>query len=70
LKQIALLGYKVLVENPEEMRLLERSRCRWKDNIKIDLREAGLESADWNHLAQDVDQWWAFVNVLMNPWVP
>jgi hypothetical protein len=59
-----------LVGNPEEMKLLGRSRCRWKDNIKTDLREVGLESADWNRLAQDRDQWWAFVNMLMNLWVP
>ena len=26
---------------PEGMRLLERSRHRWKDNIKIGVREVG-----------------------------
>jgi hypothetical protein len=70
LKQVDLLRYKVLVGNPEEMRQLGRSRCRWKDNIKIDLREVGLESADWINLAQDRDKWWALVNMLMNLWVP
>jgi hypothetical protein len=69
LKQVALLGYQVLTGNSEEMRLLGRSRYRWKDNIKIDLREVGLENADWNNLAQDREQWWAFVNMLMNLWV-
>jgi hypothetical protein len=46
LKQVALLGYKVLVGSPEEMRLLGKSRYRWKDTVKIDLREVELGSAD------------------------
>jgi hypothetical protein len=31
--------YKILVRKPEEKKPLERARCRWKDNIKMDLRE-------------------------------
>jgi hypothetical protein len=33
--------YKFLVENPEGKRPLERRRRRWKDEIKMDLREIG-----------------------------
>jgi hypothetical protein len=29
-----------------------------EDNIKMDLREIGLEGVDWIHLAEDRDQWW------------
>jgi hypothetical protein len=29
------IAYKILVWNPEEKGLLERSRWRWDDNIKI-----------------------------------
>jgi hypothetical protein len=32
-------AYRVLVENPEGRRPLERPRRRWEDNIKMDLRE-------------------------------
>jgi hypothetical protein len=32
------------------------------DNIKIDLREIGWDSADWIDLAQDRDKWRALVN--------
>jgi hypothetical protein len=39
--------YKVLVERPEGKRPLGRSRCRWKDNIKMDLREIGIVGANW-----------------------
>jgi hypothetical protein len=45
---------------------LERSRCRWADNIKIDLREIGWDGMDWIDLAQDRDQWRALVNTIMN----
>jgi len=31
------------------------------DNIKMDLKEAMCESAEWNQMAQGRDQWWAFV---------
>ena len=34
---------------------LGRPRCRWEDNIKIDLQEVGLGGLDWIELAQDRD---------------
>jgi hypothetical protein len=34
-------AYKILVGIPEGKRLLGRRRCRWVDNIKMDLREIG-----------------------------
>jgi hypothetical protein len=34
-------AYRVLVEIPEGRRSLERSRRRWENNIKMDLREVG-----------------------------
>jgi len=34
--------YRVLVGKPEEKRALGRPRCRWEDNIKIDLQEVGV----------------------------
>jgi hypothetical protein len=40
------------------------------DNIKIDLREIGWDGMDWINLAQDRDKWRAFVNTVMNLWVP
>jgi hypothetical protein len=39
---------------------------RWEDNIKMDLREIGLEGVDWIQLTQDNDQWRAVVNTVMN----
>jgi hypothetical protein len=34
--------YRVLVGRPEGKRQLGRPRCRWEDNIKMDLREIGI----------------------------
>jgi hypothetical protein len=32
----------------------------------MDLREIGSGGFDWTHLAEDGDQWWAFVKPVMN----
>jgi hypothetical protein len=48
--------YRVLVEKPECKRPLERPRCRWEVNIKMDVRETGIEEANWIQLAQDTVQ--------------
>jgi hypothetical protein len=45
--------YRLLVGKPEGRRPLGRPRCRWIDNIKIDLLEIGLSVMDWIGLAQD-----------------
>jgi hypothetical protein len=41
-------------------------RHRWKDNSNMDLKTIGYEVADWIHMAQDRDQWWALVNTIIN----
>ena len=45
-------------------------RCRWEDNIKIDLQEVGCEGMDWIELAHDRDKWRALVNAVLNLLVP
>jgi hypothetical protein len=58
--------YKVLMEEPEEMRPLERSKRRWQDGLRMDLREIGWGSIDWTQLAQDRDRLRALVNTVIN----
>jgi hypothetical protein len=53
----------------ERKRPIGRPMYRWKDNIKMDLKEIGHEVVDWIHLAQDWVQWWALVNMIMYLWV-
>jgi len=38
---------RVLVGKPEGKRLLGRPRCRWVDNIRMDLPEVGCGYMDW-----------------------
>jgi len=61
---------KTLVGKPEATRPLGRPRRIWNDNIRMNIRETGLESVEWMHLAQDRNQWGAAVNTLMNLRVP
>jgi hypothetical protein len=62
--------YRVLVGRPKGKRPLGRPRCSWEDNIKMDLREIGIDGVNWIQLAQDRVQWWASVNMVMNLRVP
>ncbi|KAJ4428782.1 hypothetical protein ANN_25775 [Periplaneta americana] len=69
--QVARMGesrnaYRVLVGRPKGKRPLGRPRRRWEDNIKMDLREVGYDDREWIHLAQDRDQWRAYVREAMN----
>jgi hypothetical protein len=47
----------ILVGKLEGKRPLGKPRCRWSDNIKMDLREIEWDGMDWIVLAQDKDQW-------------
>jgi hypothetical protein len=55
---------------PEGKRPGGRPRRRWEDNIKLDIREIGIDGANWIRLAQDRVRWRAFVNKVMNLRVP
>jgi len=41
-----------LVGKPERKTPLGRHRCRWEDNIKMDLQEVGCGGMDWIELVQ------------------
>jgi hypothetical protein len=58
------------VGKPEGKNPLRRPRCRWVDNTKIDLRKRGWDGVDWLNLTQDLNQWRALVNMVMNLQVP
>jgi hypothetical protein len=59
-------AYRIFVGKPEEKRPVGRSRRRWVNNIKMNLREIGWDGMDWIDLAQDRDQWRDVVNTVMN----
>jgi hypothetical protein len=55
-------AYNILVGKSEGETPHRRLRCRWKDNIRVDLRKIGWEIVDWIRLAQGRDQWQTLVN--------
>jgi hypothetical protein len=52
-------AYRILVGKPEGKRPLGRPR-------RMDLGEIGRNGREWIELAQDMDQWRALVNTVMN----
>jgi hypothetical protein len=42
-------AYRILMGNPEGQRPVGTPRCRWEDNVKMDLREIG-EGVVWTGL--------------------
>jgi hypothetical protein len=63
-------AYRVLAGKRERRRPHGRTRRRWEENIKRDLREVGWGNIDWIDLAQDRDRWWVLVSAVMNLQVP
>ena len=54
---------------PEGRRLLGKPRRRWKDHVKVNLREVGW-GMDCIDLAEERDRWRALVNAVVNLLVP
>jgi hypothetical protein len=59
-------AYRLMVGKPEGKRPLGRPRCRWVDNIRMDLEEIGWGNVDWIVLAKDRNRWRAVVNSVLN----
>jgi hypothetical protein len=43
--------YRSLFVRPEGKRPLGRPRRRWEYNVKLELREIGIDGANWTQLA-------------------
>ena len=63
-------AYRVLVGKHVGKRPSGMPRRRWEDNIRMDLREVGCDPGEWIDLAEDRDQWRAYVRAVMNLRVP
>jgi hypothetical protein len=60
-------AYRMLVGKPGRKRLPGRTRRRWVNNIKMDLRRDRIGFID---LAKNRDQWRTLVNTVINLRVP
>ena len=47
-----------------------RSSRRWKDNIRMDLKEISIHARNWVNSAQDSNFWSVLVNAPFNVQVP
>ena len=56
---------KILTGKPTGKRPLWRPKHRWEDNIRMDLKEIGINMI-WIDSTQDRDYWRGLVNVALN----
>ena len=59
-------AFKILTGKPIGKRPLGRPRCRLEDNVRIDIKEIGLNTRNWDDSTQDRDYWRALVNATLN----
>ena len=60
-------AFKILTGKPTGKRPLGRPRCRWEDNIRMDLEEIAINVGNWVDSAEDRDYWRALVNSFSLP---
>ena len=61
-------AFKILTGKSTVRRPLERPRHRWEDNIRMDLKEIGINTRNWVDSAQDRDYSRALVNAPFTLW--
>ena len=50
-------AFQILTGTPTGKRPLGRYKRRWKENIRMDLKEIGIYMSNWVDSAQDRDYW-------------
>ena len=50
-------AFKILTGRPAGKRPSVRPRCRWEDNIRMNLKEIGISTRNWVDSAQDRECW-------------
>ena len=63
-------SFKTLTAIPTGKKPLGRSRHRGEGNIRMNLKEIGINPMNWVYSAQDRDYWRALVNTALNLRVP
>ena len=60
-------AFKILTGKPTGKRPLGSPRRRWEDNIRIHLKEIGINTKNWVNSAQDKDYCGALEIAALNP---
>jgi hypothetical protein len=63
-------AFKILTGTPAGKRPLGRPMHRWEDNIRMDLKEMGINTRNWVDSGQDTNYWRALVNAALNLRIP
>ena len=59
-------AFKILIGKPTGKRPLGSLKHRWEHNIRMDLKEIGINMRNWVDSGQDRDYWRALVNAALN----
>ena len=63
-------AFKILTGTPTAKIPLGTLRRRWEDNVRMDIKEIGINTKNWVDSAQGRDYWRALVNSVLNLRVP
>ena len=63
-------AFKILTSTPIGQRHLRKPRRRWEDNIRVDLKEIGINTRNLVDFSHDMDNWRLLVNAALNLRVP
>jgi hypothetical protein len=59
-------AFRILTGKSTGKRPLGRTRRRWEDNIRMDLKQIGINTKNCVDSIQDIDYWKALVNAALN----
>ena len=63
-------AFKILTDKPMGNIPLGTLKRRWEDNIRVGIKEIGINARNSDDSAQDRDYWRALVNAALNLRVP
>ena len=62
--------FTIWIGKPTRRIPLGRPTCRWENNIRMGLKEVGVNTRNWIGLIRDRDYWRTLVNAELNLRVP
>jgi hypothetical protein len=57
---------RILTSKPARKGHSGTPRCRWEDNVRMELEKIVINTRNWVDSAQDIDYWRAVINAAFN----